>query len=115
MFTKREGLTERAEIEVRQRALKSLVLKRNKLLRESLDQRIKRAGKQGIWATLSRSECRDLHRQEIAHLRVQLADLHLEWAYSRLEMRKLKRALTRAERLKAARRAPRSHPAAVAF
>ena|ERR687891_565610 len=103
MFTKREGLIERAEIEFRQRALKSLVGKREKLLRESLDQRIKRAGKQGIWSQLTRLECRNLHRQEIAHLRVQLADLHLEWTHTRLELQRLKRAVTRAERLRAAR------------
>ena len=104
MFTKREGLAAEAAIQSRQRALRSLVLKRNRLLRESLDQRIRRAGKQGMWASLSRAECRILHRQEIAHLRVQLADLHLEWAHARQELTKLKQAMIRAERVRAARR-----------
>ena len=67
-----------------------------------IDQRIRRAGKQGIWGSLSRAECRDLHRQEIAHLRVQLKDLHLESALARRELIKLKRAMRRAERARAA-------------
>jgi hypothetical protein len=100
MFTQREGRVEQEEIELRQRALKSLVTKRNRLLRESLDQRIKRAGKQGVWASLTRAECRDLHKQEIEHVRVQLADLQLEWTHAQKELSKLRRAMGRAERLR---------------
>lgn len=102
MFTERESMTEQAEIELRQHALKSLVSTRKRRLGESLDQRIKRAGKQGLWGSLSRAECRNLHRQEIAHLRVQLEDLHLESALARRELTKLKRALRRAESARAA-------------
>ncbi|MGH7235622.1 MAG: hypothetical protein ACREIO_04495 [Nitrospiraceae bacterium] len=95
-------MTEQDEIELRRHALKSLVSTRKRRLGESLDQRIRRAGKQGIWGSLSRAECRDLHRQEIAHLRVQLEDLHLESALARQELTKLKRAMRRAERARAA-------------
>ena len=101
MFTQREGRAEQEEIELRQRALKALVSKRNRLLRESLDQRIRRAEKEGVWASMTRAEWKDLHRQEIEHVRVQLADLRLEWAQAQKELTKLKRAMGRAERLKA--------------
>lgn len=101
MFTQREGRAEQEEIELRQRALKALVSKRNRLLRESLDQRIRRAEKEGVWASMTRAEWRDLHKQEIEHVRVQLADLQLEWTQAQKELTKLKRAMGRAERLKA--------------
>jgi hypothetical protein len=104
MFTKREGLTEQAELQLRQRALRSLVTKRHRMLRESLDQRIKRAGKQGAWTALSRRECEILHRQEIAHLRGQLADLNLEQVRAQRELVKLRRAMNRAERARHVRR-----------
>lgn len=102
MFTKRERMIEQAEIELRQRALKSLVSRRERLFGESLDQRIKRAGKQGLWGSLSRAECRGLHRQEIAHLKGQLEGLHMESALARRELTTLKRAMRRAERARAA-------------
>lgn len=102
MYTKRERMIEQAEIELRQRALKSLVSKRKRLCGESLDQRIRRAGKQGLWGSLSRAECRGLHRQEIAHFKGQLEDLNLESALARRELTTLKRAMRRAERARAA-------------
>lgn len=95
-------MTEQAEIELRRQALKSLVTTRKRRLGESLDQRIKRAGKQGLWDSLSRAECRVLHERELAHFRVQLEDLHLESALARRELTKLKRAMRRAERARAA-------------
>lgn len=104
MYTKREHMTEQAEIELRQRALKSLVSKRQRLCDESLDQRIKRAGKQGLWGGLSRAECRGLHRQEITHLKGQLEDLHVETMLARRELTTLKQAMRRAERARAADR-----------
>lgn len=102
MLSKRESITEQAEIELRQKALKSLVTTRKRRLGESLDQRIKRAGKQGLWDRLSRAECRNLHKREIAYLRVQLDDLHLEYALAGRELTKLKRARRRAESFRAA-------------
>lgn len=104
MFTKREHITEQAEIELRQRALKSLVSMRKRRLGESLDQRIKRAGKQGLWGSLSRAECRGLHMLEIAHLKGQLEDLNLESALARRELTTLKQVIRRAERARAADR-----------
>ncbi|HJU04013.1 MAG TPA: hypothetical protein VJ692_02600 [Nitrospiraceae bacterium] len=103
MFAKnlREGAQEQTEIELRQRALKSLLAMRQKQLRESLDHRIKRARKEGEGENLTRAEWASLHKQEIAHVRVQLADLQLESAHTRGQLSKLKRALNRAKRLRA--------------
>jgi hypothetical protein len=97
----REGAQEQTEIELRQRALKSLLAMRQKQLRETLDHRIKRARKQGEGENLTRAEWANLHRQEIAHARVQLADLQLESAHTKGQLTKLKRAMSRAKRLRA--------------
>lgn len=96
----REGVQEQSDIELRQRALKSLLAMRQKQLRESLDHRIKRARKQGEGETLTRAEWASLHRQEIAHVRGQLADLQLESAYAKGQLSRLKRAMRRAKRLR---------------
>ncbi|WP_447975410.1 hypothetical protein [Nitrospira sp. Kam-Ns4a] len=99
----REGAVELEEIERRRQALKSLMSRRKKQLRESLDQRIKRAGEGSVWASLSRADCATLHQQEIEHLRVQLQDLHLECAQAQRQLSALRRVMTRAQRLRAAR------------
>lgn len=103
MFTRNlsDGFQEQKEIELRQRALKSLLLMRQKRLRESLDHRIKRARKDGEGENLTRAEWAKLHKQEIARVREQLADLQLESAYTRGQLTKLKRTLAKAKRLKA--------------
>ena|ERR671917_460119 len=103
MFAKnlREGAQEQTEIELRQRALKSLLAMRQKQLRESLDHRIKRARKEGEGQNLTRAEWARLHKQEIAHARVQLADLQLESAHTKGQLNKLRRAMNRAKRLRA--------------
>lgn len=100
----REGIAEQVEIQHRQRALQSLMRRRNKQLRESLDHRIKRARTRGVGVGLTRAEWASLHKQEIAYLRVQLADLELENAYVRKQLTALKRAMARAKRLRAAQR-----------
>ncbi|MGH7230957.1 MAG: hypothetical protein ACREJU_06290 [Nitrospiraceae bacterium] len=97
----REGAQEQTEIELRQRALRSLLAMRQKQLRESLDHRIKRARKDGEGENLTRAEWTSLHKQEIAHVRVQLADLQLESAHAKGQLSKLKRAMNRAKRLRA--------------
>ena len=97
----REGAQEQTEIELRQRALKSLLAMRQKLLRESLDHRIKRAQKEGEGQNLTRAEWASLHKQEMAYVRGQLADLQLASAYAKGQLTKLKRAMNRAKRLRA--------------
>jgi len=58
MFPKnnREGSQEELEIQLRQRALKSLLLMRQKRLRETLEHRIKRAQKIGEGENLTRAD-----------------------------------------------------------
>lgn len=97
----RESLSEQADIHLRQQALRSLARMRNKQLRESLDHRIKRGRKGGVEGCLTRAEWASLHKQEIAHIRVQLADLQLERARACRQLRELKRVKARARRLKA--------------
>lgn len=99
-----DGRAEQAEIQLRQRALQSLVRRRSKQLREPLAHRIKRARACGVGIDLTRAEWARLHRQEIAHIRVQLADLELETGHARKRMAALKKALARAERLRRAQR-----------
>ena len=67
MFPKnnREGSQEELEIQLRQRALKSLLLMRQKRLRETLEHRIKRAQKIGEGENLTRADWTRLHKQEI--------------------------------------------------
>jgi hypothetical protein len=74
---------------------------RQKQLRETLEHRIKRAGKTGEGQNLTRAEWAKLHKQEIAHARLQLEDLRRQSAHTQGQLRKLKRALNRARRLRA--------------
>jgi hypothetical protein len=75
---------------------------RTKQLRESLEQRIKRAQSGGDWMQLSREECATLHKQEKAHLKSQLEQLQHEDARTRGKLTLLKRAKARAQRIRAA-------------
>jgi hypothetical protein len=71
-------MAEEEEVLRRRQALKSLLSMRTKQLRESLEQRIKRAKNGGDWMQLSREECATLHKQEKAHLKSQLEQLQHE-------------------------------------
>ncbi len=95
-------LAEEEEVQRRQQALKSLMSMRSKQLRESLDQRIRRARSSGDWINLSRAECANLHKQEKAHLRAQLEQLRMERDRTRGKLNELRRAKARAQRLRAA-------------
>jgi hypothetical protein len=77
-------------------------VQRTKALRESLEQRIKRAKTSGDWVQLSREECADLHKQEKAHLRSQVEQLQHEDDRTRGKLTLLKRAKARAQRIRAA-------------
>lgn len=95
-------LAEEEEVQRRQDALKSLMSMRSKQLRESLDQRIRRARTSGVWINLSRSECANLHREEKAYLLSQLEQLRSERDRTRGKLTALKRAKARAQRIRAA-------------
>src|SRR6188508_1030672 len=90
-------MAEEEEVQRRRQALKSLLSMRNKQLRESLEQRIKRANTSGDWVQLSREECATLHKQEKAHLRSQLEQLQHEDDRTRGKLTLLKRAKARAQ------------------
>jgi hypothetical protein len=100
-----ERVSEQAEIELRQLALKSLVTLRNKQLQESLDHRIKRAVKGGAWIGLTRATCLRLHNQEKARIREQLAQLHCKQAQMREKLTETRKAVARARRLRASQQA----------
>jgi len=95
-------MAEEEEVQRRQEALKSLMVMRAKKLRESLDQRIKRARSGGDWTMLSKAECADLHKQEKAHLKSQLEQLRFEQNRTKGKLTALKRAKARAQRIRAA-------------
>lgn len=95
-------MAEEEEVQRRRQALKSLLSMRNKQLRESLEERIKRARTGGDWMQLSREECATLHKQEKAHLRSQLEQLQHEDDRTRGKLTLLKRAKARAQRIRAA-------------
>lgn len=97
-------MAEEEEVQRRRQALKSLVTMRSRQLRESLEDRIKRAksGGDGDWGRLSRSECADLHKREKAYLKSQLEQLQVEQDRTRGKLTALKRAKARAQRIRAA-------------
>lgn len=95
-------MAEEEEVQRRQQALKSLVSMRAKQLRESLDDRIRRARSSGDWIQLSKAECADLHKREKEYLRSQLAQLRFEQDRTRGKLTALKRAKARAQRIRAA-------------
>ncbi len=78
------------------------MIMRARQLRESLDERIKRARNSGNWTMLSKAECANLHKQEKAHLRSQLELLQVEQVRTRGKLTALKRAKARAQRIRAA-------------
>ena len=71
-------MAEEEEVQRRQEALQSLMSMREKLLRESLEARIKRARGTGDWTNLSPAECASIYKEERVHLRAQLERLKAE-------------------------------------
>jgi len=94
-------MAEEEEVQRRRQALKSLLSMRAKQLRESLEQRIKRAKSGGDWMQLSREECA-MHKQEKAYLKSQFEQLQHEDDRTRGKLTLLKRAKARAQRIRAA-------------
>ena len=102
--TQHDRAAEQAEFQFRQRALKSLMSMCNKQLRESLDHRIKRARRGGAWTDLTRAECASLHKKERARAQEQLAFLELACARTRWQLTESRKAMRRAQTLKASGR-----------
>ncbi len=95
-------MAEEEEVQRRQQALKSLLTMRARQLRESLEDRIKRARNSGDWNNLSRSECASLHKREKEYLKSQMQQLQTEQDRTRGKLTALKRAKARAQRIRAA-------------
>ena len=95
-------IAEEEEVQRRKDALKSLLSMRSKQLRESLEQRIKRARTCGDWIQLSQDECATLHKREKLHLKSQFDKLQHEQDRTRGKLSALKRAKARAQRIRAA-------------
>ncbi len=95
-------MAEEEEVQRRQEALKSLMTMRARQLRESLEDRIKRARSSGDWMQLSKAECESLYKREKAHLKSQLEQLQFEQTRTRGKLTALKRAKARAQRIRAA-------------
>lgn len=95
-------IAEEEEVQRRKDALKSLLSMRSKQLRESLEQRIKRARICGDWLHLSQEECATLHDREKVHLKSQFDKLQHEQDRTRGKLTALKRAKARAQRIRAA-------------
>lgn len=95
-------IAEEEEVQRRKDALKSLLSMRSKQLRESLEQRIKRARTCGDWIQLSQDECATLHKREKLHLKSQFDKLQHEQDRTRGKLTALKRAKARAQRIRAA-------------
>ncbi len=98
----RDILTEQEAIQRRQRALKSLLVMRHRRMRESLEQRIKRAHREGAWQDLTRAECQALHNEEKAFLQDQLSALEVENRRGQGKLLRVRREKARAQRQRAA-------------
>ena len=98
----REILADEEEALRLMEALDSLVSMRAKLLRESLEERMRRAQDHGEWTHLSETECAGLHKEEKRYLESQVDRLRLEQARTKGTLAKLRRLKTRANLIRAA-------------
>ena len=97
-----EILAEEEEVQCRKEALDSLMLRRSKLLRESLGERMRRAQDDGEWSHLSQQECAGLHKEEKLYLQSQVDRLRHEQARTKERLAELRRLKTRAKLIRAA-------------
>lgn len=105
----REIIAEEQQIQRHQEALDSLVGTRAKLLREPLDERMRRAHDSGEWTHLSETECAALHKEEKRYLKSQVDRLRREQARTRGMLANLRRQKRRAKLIRAAEVAYRKH------
>ena len=98
----REILAEEEEVQFHKEALDSLMCRRSKLLRESLEERMRRAQVDGDWSHLSQQECAGIHKEEKLYLKSQVDRLRHEQARTKGKLVELRRAKTRAALLRAA-------------
>jgi hypothetical protein len=97
----REIIAEEKQVQRRKEALDSLVRRRAKLLRESLEERVRRAQDHGDWDHLSQKERAGYHKEEKIYLQSQVDRLRHEQARTKRKLAELRRAKARAERIRA--------------
>ncbi|MEO8046179.1 MAG: hypothetical protein ABI684_02755 [Nitrospirota bacterium] len=97
----REIIVEEQQVQRHKEALDSLVRMRSKLLRESLEERIRRAQDYGEWNHLSQKERAGYHQEEKIYLKSQVDRLRHEQARMKGKLAELRRAKARAVLLRA--------------
>ena len=98
----REIIAEEQQVQLHKEALESLVRRRSILLRESLEERVRRAQDHGDWSHLSQKECAEHHQEEKLYLEEQVDRLRREQARTKGKLVELKRAKAQAELNRAA-------------
>ena len=93
---------EKEEVQRRKAALDSLIYRRSKLLRESSEERMRRAQDNGEWRHLSQQERAQLHQEEKLHLKSQVDHLRHEQARTNGKLAELRRLKARAKLIQAA-------------
>jgi hypothetical protein len=102
----REIIAEEKQVQRHKEALGSLVRRRSKLLRESLEERIRRAQDHGDWSHLSQKECAAQHRDEKLYLKSQVRRLCREQTRTEGKLAELRLAKRRAQRIRAGELVP---------
>jgi hypothetical protein len=98
----REIIAEETQVQRHKEALDSLVRMRAKLLRESLEGRIRRAQDHGDWSHLTQKECAGQHREEKLYLKSQVERLRREQTRTEGKLAELRQAKKRAQLIRAA-------------
>lgn len=98
----REIIAEEKQVQRHKEALDSLVRMRSKRLRESLDERMRRAQDQGYWSHLSQKERAWHHKEERLYLKSQVDRLRHEQARMKGKLADLRRAKAQAELIRTA-------------
>jgi|SRR6185436_7041376 len=93
----REIRAEEEEVQRHKEALDSLVYMRAKRLRESLEERMRRAQDNGEWSHLTQKECAELHKEEKLYLKSLVDRLRHEQARTNGMLAQLRRAKARAK------------------
>ena len=98
----REMIEEEQEIQRHKEALDALVRVRSRLLRESLEARMRRAHDHGEWNNLSQEECAWQHQEEKLSLKSQIDRLRHEQVRTKGQLAELRRVKTLAALRRAA-------------
>jgi hypothetical protein len=98
----REILAEEKQVQRRKEALDSLLDMRSKFLRESLEDRMRRAHDKGEWRHLSQKECAGLYKEEKLYLKSKVDQLRCEQVRTKGMLAELRRLKVQAKLIRAA-------------